>query len=85
MITGKLTLNGLMDDDIIKLLEMKKRHANLAFDPTNLRRAFHQAPPNHQPKLTEPPAYDGASFSRTDEESLNLVKEIFHVVTGSRQ
>jgi hypothetical protein len=76
MITGAITFNGLTDDDIVTLLEIKKRHPELGFIPTNL-----QAMPG--PSGPSQPVYNNATFHWKDEGSLALVKEVLGHLTGA--
>jgi hypothetical protein len=80
MITGQIILNHITDDDIVAILEIKKRHPELVtFNPTALR-VVGQQPGN--PGL---PLYDGAVFGWASEEGLKVVKEILHRLTEPRQ
>ncbi len=82
MVTGSITFNGLTDDDIIALLELKKQHPEMVFNPA----ALNAGNVGGAQGSSQPPqlVYNNAPFQWHDALSLALVKEILRVLTERR-
>jgi len=66
--TGSLTINGITDDELAHILEVKAKHTNaFHFNPQGLQPA-----PNAQQQTY----YNNATFAWNSEQSLQLVHEI---------
>ncbi|MFZ0731422.1 MAG: hypothetical protein WAM79_03765 [Candidatus Sulfotelmatobacter sp.] len=72
--TGNLTLNGITDAELVKILEVKMRHeANLGFNPQQMQVVNLPAQPGKQLQ-----AYNSVILHWTTERGLEAVQEIVH-------
>ena len=69
---GSLTLNGLSDADLVKLLDIKIRHEkSLNFNPQQMQLAYVQTQRGQQEQV-----YNNAVLTWSNEQGLEAVQEI---------
>lgn len=76
--SGNITINGITDEDLIKMLEVKKRHeVDLTFDPRQLQPVMEG--PNQQQQHQA--GYNNAILGWKTEDGLKAVLEILEHLT----
>lgn len=72
MYSGSVTLNGITDQDLVRILEVKVKHEkNLHFNPQQMQT---QAPPN------QPQFYNNIVLTWNDENGLEAVHQIIAIL-----
>jgi hypothetical protein len=80
MKSGKLTLNGIDDKELVKILEVKMRHEGTLQFPAN-----EMQPGQIQRQGGGPtPGYNNVNLSFNNEQGLEAVKEILHHLTEKK-
>jgi hypothetical protein len=74
--TGTITINGLTDDDLIVILEEKKKGKGLGFNPANLQQVQIPAPAQPGQPRGQQPGYNGVVVTWHNDETLQSVKAI---------
>lgn len=86
MLTGTLTLNGINDSQLVKLLKVKIEHeGSLFFNPNQLQPYTTNGQP-HRPGVPPPQQpkeqmYNAAVINWSDSTGLKAVKELLHNLT----
>jgi len=80
MKSGKLTINGIDDKELIKILEVKTRHEGALQFPAN------EMQPAQIPRQggAPVPGYNNVNLSFNNEAGLEAVKEILHILTEKK-
>jgi len=73
-LTGTLTLNGVRDGELVRILEVKMRHEHsLNFNPQQMQIAHLNQPPHGNVQV-----YNNVVLGWTNESGLQAVQEIVH-------
>ncbi len=73
MFTGSVTINGVTDKDLVKILEIKIKHERiLNFNPQQMQQAPNQG--------NQTPLYNNVILSWSNEQGLEAVHEIISIL-----
>jgi hypothetical protein len=86
MKSGQITINGISDKELIKILEVKTKHeGSLIFHPQQMQANVQPAQPNRPPVQPKDSAYNNIIIQFSNENGLKAVREIFHHLTEEPQ
>jgi hypothetical protein len=86
MKSGQITINGISDKELIKILEVKdKQEGSLIFNPQQMQANMQVAHPNRPPVQPKDAAYNNVILQFTNENGLKAVREILHHLTEEPQ
>jgi hypothetical protein len=66
-VTGTITVNGITDEELIKILEIKLKHKAMEFSPSQLQ---------VQKQQNQPTRYNAATFTWQDPAGLEGVHQV---------
>jgi hypothetical protein len=79
MKSGQITINGISDNELIKILEVKAKHeGGLIFNPQQMQANVQLTHPNKPPVQPKDSAYNNVILQFSNENGLKAVREILH-------
>lgn len=80
-LNGTLIINGIGDEELVKILEIKVKHEkSLAFNPQQLQPVMEHRQPQPQPQAVHPQIYNNAVFTWQTDEGLEAVHKVISML-----